>query len=257
MNTVKNKILLGVGIFVALTVFFSTFTIIPEGHKGVLLTFGSANGRVLDSGLNFKIPIAQTVQLMETRILKEEVLSDAGTKDLQSVDVLVALNYRLDSKEVVDIYQNIGDLDSVRVRILEPAIQEVVKAKASTFTADELLTKRSELKEAIDDSITARLADNDVIVTDVSIVNLEYSADFAAAVEAKQVAQQRAQQAELEAQEKVTKATGEAEAQEILERTISDRVLRKMYIEKWDGTLPQVVGADSDILLDLTSDTTQ
>jgi regulator of protease activity HflC (stomatin/prohibitin superfamily) len=127
-----------------------------------------------------------------------------------------------------------------------------MKSATAKKTAEEILTKRAELKTEIDDSLRERLAKYGVTVTDVSITNLTFSQEFTAAIERKQIAEQEAKQAEYgaqkavqEARAEVNRAKGQAEAQALLKSTITAEILQQRAIEKWDGKFPQVMGAQA------------
>jgi regulator of protease activity HflC (stomatin/prohibitin superfamily) len=149
---------------------------------------------------------------------------------------------------VVRIYREVGDEEAIIARILSPASQEMVKAACAEKTAEELLILRTDLREDILRTLTERLKIRGIIVTDVSIANLDFSDEFDKAIEQKQIAQQQAQQARFlseraknEADAEVARARGQAEAQRLLIQTLTPAVLQKMAIEKWDGKMPQVV----------------
>jgi regulator of protease activity HflC (stomatin/prohibitin superfamily) len=145
------------------------------------------------------------------------------------------------------IYQEIGLF--FKERIIDPAVQEAVKAVTAQFTAEELITRRSEVKEQIRESLAKRLLVFNIIVDDFNIVDFSFSREFNAAIEAKQTAEQQALKAKrdldrikIEAEQKVTQARAEAEAQRLQRETITPTILQLRAIEKWDGKFPQVIG---------------
>lgn len=239
-------IIAGVAAFLFVGWVLTSLRTVQEGEVGVVKNWGKVQEEYLNPGIHFRSSIGYSITKMETRIKKTEMNASAGTKDLQSVSVKVAVNYRLDSKAIVSIYRDLGDDDSLAERIINPAIQEVVKANASKFTAAELLTKRPEFKDLVDTQLTERLTPYNILVGDVSVVDLSYSAAFDRAVEAKQVAEQQNQQAAYE----LEKAKKEIERMRLEKAQISQQTLQKMWIEKWDGKLPTYVG-DSKFLLNL------
>lgn len=229
--------------------------VVPAGNVGVVTQFGAVQS-VAESGLHFKAPLGiQSVKNMSVRTVRADVKAEAGSKDLQVINTVIAVNYHIDGKKAGTIYKNIGDNKAVEERILNPAVSETVKASFSKKTAEEALTKRAELKADIDKELEKRLEPYDIVLDDVSIVDVNFSKEFNIAIEQKQVAEQkakeavyRAQQAKNDAEAAINKAQGEAEAQRLQQTTLSEPLLRKLWIEKWNGTVPTVVtGSDSMI----------
>lgn len=241
-----------VGIVIFLFLFFTLnpVVIIGAGHRGVV--FNRATGveeRILGEGVHFRIPLVQSVIPMSVRVHKDDVQAEAASKDLQTVHTDIVINYHLSASKVNKIYQQIGDEQDIVDRILKPAVNEVVKAATARLTAEEILTKRPELKATIDTLLAKRLKTYNIVVDDVSIVNVSFSREFNAAIEAKQVAEQEAkraqfvaQKAEQEAAAEVNRAKGSAEAQRLQQQTLTSELLQKQAIEKWDGKFPTYFG---------------
>jgi regulator of protease activity HflC (stomatin/prohibitin superfamily) len=135
------------------------------------------------------------------------------------------------------------------------------------FTAEQLIKDRSMVKSKVEAEITRRLQAYDVIVEPMglSITNFAFSGDFEKAIEAKQVAQQEAEQqkyilqkTDLERQTQVTKARGAAEAAKLnaaaLQASGGSKVLAREWIEKWDGHVPTVSGSGGGgVIIDINS----
>lgn len=252
-------------VFVILLGFIALLSasVISEGFVGIKTTWGKADGDILNPGINFKIPIIQGVKELEVRTIKDESIVNAGTKDLQSVTSKVAVTYQVDKANAVKIYKEVGLNEEIGDRIIAPAIQEVVKASTAKYTAEELLTKRTEVKDLIDSELTTRLKEYGIKVQDASITDFTYSAQFDAAIEAKQVAEQDSKKAQYEKQKAIVQKEAELErakidtqiASQIAEKnrleseTLSDQIIRRMYIEKWNGVLPTYVGNGGEIFI--------
>jgi len=245
-------------LFVILLLFVvscSSFHIVPAGHKGV--KFNIIKGIImtsLDEGIVFKIPMVETIYDIDVRIDKVEPHCSAASKDMQTVGTTVALNFRPDPGKVHELYQSIGM--SYRERIVDPAVQEAVKAVTALYTAEELIAKREEIKEKIQSSLTNKLKQENIIVIALNITDFQFSQSFNSAIEEKQNAEQHALKAKrdlerikIEAEQRITQAKAEAEAQRLLAGSITPQVieLRKIdaiqeSIRKWDGKMPQVSG---------------
>lgn len=228
---------------------FAPFTVVGAGQRGVVMNFGQVQDRVLEEGIHWRTPIVQSVKKVDVRVQKQDVKAEAASSDLQDVSMEVVVNYRIDPTKVNAVYQKIGDNQEVFDRIIAPNTNEVVKAATAKYTAENIIKERSELKKLIDEALMIRLADYGIILDDVSLTNIDFSAEFNAAIEAKQVAEQRSQeaefralQAEKDAQAAINKAKGESEAQRLQEQTLTPLLVQKLWIEKWDGVLPKFTG---------------
>lgn len=235
---------------------FNPFVIIGPGERGVVLNFGAVQKEVLGEGLHLRVPIMQRVVVMDVKVQKGEGMGDAASKDLQQVTTNVAINYHLDPSRVAETYQTVGTLVAVGDRIILPAVQESVKAATALYTAEELVSRRQEVRDKIRALLRERLDRNGVIVDEFSIVNFSFSREFNNAIEAKTTAEQLKLKAErdlerirIEAEQKVAAARAEAEALRLQKEIVTENLIRlrqiemqQRAIEKWDGRLPQVTG---------------
>ena len=227
---------------------------IGPGQRGIVLNFGAVQKHVLGEGLHFRIPIMQRIVPTDVKVQKSITSSAAASKDLQEVSSEVALNYHIMPDKVNLVYQSLGI--HFKERIIDPAVQEVVKAVTAMYTAEELITKRPAVSDAMKTNLTERLAEHNIAVDAFSIVGFSFSGAFTEAIESKQTAEQLALKAmrdldriKIEAQQKITSARAEAESLRLQRANISKDLieLRKieaniMAIEKWNGILPQVTG---------------
>ncbi len=193
------------------------------------------------------------------RVQKQEIVSEAYSKDLQDIFTDVALNWHILSEQTNVVFQDIGDEKDVVEKLINPAVEEVLKAVIAKYTAEEIVTKRGEVKSGFDSLLTTKLHNYHLGVDDISLVNVNFSPKFSEAVEAKQIAQQDAKQAdfvalkaEKEAETKVNLAKGEAEVNRLLHDSLTNEILERQAIEKWDGKLPLIMTKDAPRLLNLT-----
>lgn len=253
----KRVVLPVLGVIIVIIILANSLTIVQAGHTGVVLTLGRVEENVLQEGLHAKIPFIQSVAMIDNRITKLEVSTEAFSKDLQTVQTTIAINYRVDTSKSFSIYKNIGrDYESI---LVVPAVNEVLKAIAAEYTAEESVTNRSLISEGLIVGLNEKLNDIGLYVTDVNIINFDFSDAYIIAIEEKQVAQQQLLKAETEKQTKITnaeaeaealkiRAEAEAEANRILAESITDTLVEYNKIEKWNGQLPQVTGGASSIL---------
>lgn len=205
------------GLIALLFFMFGTVAIIEAGHIGVLTTWGKVEPNVLGPGLNVRMPIAQGVTVYDVRVQKDEAKTSAGSKDLQEVKAVIALNYHPNPAHVMDIHNQFGP--EFKARLIDPAIQEAFKATTAQYTASELITKREEVKIKARDILKERLATYYIIVDELNIVNFDFSEGFNAAIEASNVArqnvirlQQELEQAKVNAEREVVTAEANARA---------------------------------------------
>ncbi|MDB9494978.1 prohibitin family protein [Spirulina major CS-329] len=250
------------GIIAALIVLigFNAFVIINPGQAGVLSILGKAQDGPLLEGIHFKPPLVSQVDVYDVTVQKFEVPAQSSTKDLQELTASFAINFRLDPLNVVNIRREQGTLENVVSKIIAPQTQESFKIAAAIRTVEESITKRAELKEDFDAALTERLDKYGIVVLDTSVVDLNFSPEFARAVEEKQIAEQRSQraiyvarEAEQQAQADINRATGRAEAQRLLAETLKAQggslVLQKEAIEAWregGAQMPKVLVMGSD-----------
>lgn len=232
------------------------FVVIGPGERGVVLNFGAVQKEIMGEGLHLRIPLMQRVIKMDVKVQKGEGQGDAASKDLQQVTTNVAVNYHLDPTRVGETYQTVGNLDAVEVRIILPAVQESVKAATALYTAEELVSRRQEVRDMIRSLLRERLSKNGVIVDEFSIVNFAFSKEFSNAIEAKTTAEQLKLKAlrdleriRIEADQKISSAKAEAEALRLQKEIVTENLIKlrqiemqQRAIEKWDGHLPQVTG---------------
>jgi regulator of protease activity HflC (stomatin/prohibitin superfamily) len=245
-------------VIIFLAILSKFFVIVNAGERGVLMQFGKVQEQVLGEGLHVIVPTVYSVKKLSVRVQKQEISAEASSKDLQDVFTDVALNWHIIPEEANAIFQQIGDEREVVARIIDPAVEEVLKAVMAKYTAEEIITKRGEVKAAVDEFLTLRLLTYHIAVDDISLVHVHFSQRFSDAVEAKQIAEQEAKRGEFlalkavkEAEAKVNLAKGEAEVQRLLRDNLTPELLERQAIEKWNGNLPLIVGDGGKNLLDL------
>jgi regulator of protease activity HflC (stomatin/prohibitin superfamily) len=252
----STKILIGLAVSTVLF-FVLCFRTVGAGQVGIVTRFGEVS-RVQTSGIAIKLPYpVERLEKMEIRVQKEEQLANAATSDLQDVNAKLALNYALDSSTALKVYKELGK--EYKDRVVTPAVQESFKAATSQYTANQLITERAEVKAKAFDVIKARVAKYGIRVVDLNIVNFSFSPEFTKAIEDKQVAQQLAGKAvqdleriKVEAEQVITRARGDSEAQRLQQSSLTPELVRMKEIEtqfhaiqKWDGHMPQYAGGNN------------
>ena len=265
--------LVGLILVVVFAVIFlsSSFVVIPAGHTGVALTFGKVEDTVLQEGLHFKVPFVQKIVVVDNRIVKLDVNTEAFSKDLQTITTVVAVNYHVGKESSQTVYKNVGmGFEDV---LITPAVNEVLKAVTAKYTAVELVSSRAEVSMLLDDGLNEKLNNYGIFINELNIINWDFSEEYINAVEAKQVAEQnliktRTEQeqalviANTEAQKRVIAAEAEAneikllaqanaESNRILTESISELLIKYQTVAKWDGKLPTVMSGANNLLIDV------
>jgi len=254
-----RTILILIVILILFIVSWGTFAIVPAGHRGVVLWWGSVEQRIMGEGLNFKVPIAERVIKVDVKVQPHPFKEiDASSREYQMVKMTGMMNFHIDPSFVNDLYQKVG-LDFAD-KVIDPAFNDFVKEVVPTYPIGEILPKREEIRQRAMKKLGDNLTRYHIIVDDIYFANIRFSTGYEGAVEAKQVAQQQVEtqrqvlaQREIEAQQKVATAKGEAEsilvvaqgqakANDALSRSISPILVQYKGIEKWNGILPQVSG---------------
>jgi prohibitin 2 len=249
-----------VTIIVIIVIMAESIVIVEAGHRGVVLYLGAVENRVLGEGVHFIAPFLEQVVPMEVRTQKFQAEASAASNDLQEVQTVIAVNYRIDPTEANKIYQTLGV--NYGDRVISPTIQESVKASVAKFNAEDLITKRETAKSVIANAIRSTLAANDIQTQNVFITDFKFSDAFATQIEQKVVAFQKyltelnnlrsvsvvanqsVAQAEGQARATAAKATGESQAIKIITQQLkeSPEYLQWQAISKWNGQMPYAVG---------------
>ena len=259
INIPKKTIAIVVTVLVAIIVLFNSITIVDAGHTGVINTLGNVSENVLQEGIHLKVPFIQTIIKMDNRIVKLEVETEAFSKDLQTVETKLAINYRVSKDKSYAIYKNVGsDYETI---LVSPAVNEVLKAITAKYTAEESVANRSLISQGLIEELNNKLNKNGIYVEDVNIINFEFSEAYIAAIEEKQVAEQRLLKAKTEKEEAIVKAEAEAEtlriqseaqakANSILNKSLNENLIRYEMMKKWNGELPMVT--DGSTIIDFS-----
>lgn len=283
-KTIKGVIIGTILVIFLIVGIIAGTTTVPSGYTGVEVTLGRVTGATYSDGFHFKAPFITKVIKMNNQVQKEEVECNAVSKDLQTVSSSIAVNYHLSSDSSTEMYKNVGA--EYKDKILLPAVQESTKAIMANYKAEGLITQRGTVSVEIEDLIQSKVQEYGIIIDSLNITNFEFSAEFDAAIEAKQVAEQNMLKAETEKEQRVieaqaaasektiaaqaeadaakvkaegeaeaikVKAEAEAEANKMIAESLTQEVLDNKAIEKWDGKYPDVVaGESSNMLIDVS-----
>ena len=258
IHKIVKYVLLAIIVIFLIITFFNSFKTIQTGFVGVKTRFGQVQDTMLNEGLNLKIPFIEKIVLMDCRTQKTEYTMEASSKDLQKIsNYKIAINYNITKDTANQLYKSVG-VDYKNI-IVEPAIQSVMKDSVANFTAEELISKRSEVAQFALDILTEKFVISGITLTGLDILDLSFSEEFDTAVEQKQIVEQETQKAQyelekarVENQKKIENAQADAEVMAAQNSQITDNYLRlkeienqKAMIEKWNGQLPTTMtGSD-------------
>ena len=231
----KNKIILGIIIgiiIIGIIIFFSSITTVPTGFVGIKTRFGQVQQEMIQEGFNFKTPFIEKIVKIDCRTQKFEVTTEASSKDLQKVsNIKIVVNYNVDKSKANSIYKEVGvDYQTI---LIQPAILESIKQGMSQYTAEELITKRSEVANIIMSLLKEKLEQKGVLITALNITDLSFSKEFDKAVEDKQIVEQETQKAQyelekakVENEKKIENAKADAEVMKQQNKEITDEYLK-------------------------------
>ena len=263
---------------IALVIVASSAAVVPTGSTGVITTFGKVSEDTYSEGFHLKIPIAQEMVIISNKIQVYETDASAVSSDLQTVNSKIAINYRVKADSSASIYKNIGpDYEAV---ILTPAAQESMKSVTARYTAEHLITQRNTVGEEIKEMLETKVSEYGIQIEKFNIINFDFSNEFNAAIEQKQVAEQNKLRAQTEKEQKIieaqadaekvklaaeaqaesikTKAAAQAEANKTIAESLSKELIQYQTIEKWDGVMPKVASSATPmIMMDTDEETAQ
>lgn len=245
----------------------TSFYNVDTGQVGIVKRFGKVIA-IKEEGLNIKAPLIDKVYKMNVReqTLKFSYEGDnndapaisASTKDMQTVLVSVTV-----SDIVSDPMKLYRAFTGNHVRsMMVPRVKDAVQSQVARYTIEEFIAKRDQLSKDIYNDLETTFAGYGVTLTNVSIIDHDFSDEYEKAVEAKKIAEQQVEE-ERQKQQKliveqenkvklaeleVEKKKLEAEANKIVADSLSKEILQKQMIEKWDGKLPYVTGDSGTIL---------
>lgn len=245
---------------ILIVLFFKSWFIVEPWYNGFTVTLGKINKTVYSDWLHLKTPIITKAVKYNIQTQKLEAITEASSKDLQTVTASIVVNYKYKESEVVNLYKNVGKEEKVAEKIITPAVQEVFKSVVAKYSAEQLITERSIVSKDIEDSLNKRLESYGIQIQLFNIVNFDFSKSFNDAIEAKVTAEQNAlaeknklEKVKYESEQKVVAAEAQAKAIEIQAKAIQTQwgaeYVKLKWIEKWNGQLPTTMAGDADLLI--------
>lgn len=279
----QRLLTLGIPLLILIIVAIQSFTVIDAGYVGVVKRLGAVQPSYLSEGFHLKSPFIDSVEDFDIRLSKVETSAGASSKDLQVVETQIAVQYSMTPELMPLTLQKVGTRSVVERTLISPSIMESVKAITALYTAEQLITKRDEVKSKIqgqinsflDETLSEKELNGLLIIANVAITDFDFSAEFNRAIEEKVRAEQdalkakneklrRVTQAEAAAAERTLAADAAAYEIEVESRARADAIKREAealagnpqliqlrIAEKWNGQLPRFSGGDSIPLISI------
>ena len=244
-------------VIVAIIVINSCFFVVSPTERAVKITLGTLSNTIYREWFHFKIPFFQTITIVDLTIDRADALAKSASKDLQNIVTTVAVNYQINEANILEMYKLVWvNHDSIENNVFSSAIQEAVKSATAKYTAEELITKRELVRNEIETTLKDKTQKYGLVISQVNIVNFEFSESFDASIESKVRAEQDAltqrnklEQVKYEAQQQIERAKAEAETIRISAEAIQKQggaaYVQLKWIEKWNGQLPTTALGDN------------
>ena len=227
-------IVVGIILPVSALAIFTSYTTVEPGFTGVKITMGKPDlNTAYTPGFYFVAPFGLG-QMINVETRENVYRSDtvAASYDLQDITVEVMVNYKPIPNQVPTLYNDLGT-DYI-ARIVDPAVQETMKQITAQYTAPKLIQERPQVKQEVVDSIRDRLSEQPLIITQISVTNLDFTPEYKAAIEAKETAKQLADKSENEIrfnQNEALKAEATAEGAKLVAIQHAEGVKAKAILE--------------------------
>ncbi|MCL2610717.1 MAG: prohibitin family protein [Defluviitaleaceae bacterium] len=274
VKPMKSKIIAGIIAIFVVIMLFSSIRTVPVGHTGIQIRFGRVMDGTLVEGVNFVIPFVDRVVSVDNRMQRVDLYTEVFSRDLQEIIANITINYQIDQARAYNLFRYTG-VDYSHI-LIEPAAHEALQSAIANYTAEELFSRRAEVSRDIEDKLLERLYATDITIRYINVMDFNFSQQFIRAVEEKQIADQRMQQAQIEnqmlieraeadAQQAVIQANAEAErllieAKAMAEsfrlqnEALTEMNLQLEWLQRWDGRLPQVsLNESNGMIFDISS----
>jgi regulator of protease activity HflC (stomatin/prohibitin superfamily) len=255
-------------IFILLT---SSFKAVSAGTVKIVTRFGKVTGRMLNPGAHFIFPLAESTityntkkvtyeasdQPKNSRATYTDLSVNTTTKDGQQIELNYTVRFSVEPKKAGWIANNIGTELDVVEKIVKTDTRIHARNIARGFNAADLYTGNIiEMQKAVEDFLRPIFEENGLLLDEFGVRGITFTDDYISAIEAKQIEKERviteeniARQEDFRKEARIIKAQGEAEEQRLQRQTLNEALLMKMWIEKWNGNVPDVMTGDQGNLL--------
>lgn len=258
-NVVDNGAVKVIGVLLCIAMVFAficvpfSFHTVDTGEVAVVKHLGKAK-EVKTAGTHYDFWMTNKYQKYDGKVQNIDIETAAYSSDAQTMTVQMTLQYQVLTDKVMDIAAQYGTLDALTTRINAIATEKT-KSVLSSHKAMDIIANRQDMSPAVEEAIRQAVGEEYFVnVVAVVLTNIDFSDAFETAVEEKMIAEQKQLKAEYDAAAKVTAAEAEAKANQLLEKSLTDKILEEMFIDKWDGKLPEVMAGEDGLSILLPTD---
>jgi len=258
-SVVDNGAVKVVGVLLCIAMVFAficvpfSFHTVDTGEVAVVKHLGKAK-EVKTAGTHYDFWMTNKYQKYDGKVQNIDIETAAYSSDAQTMTVQMTLQYQVLTDKVMDIAAQYGTLDALTTRITAIATEKT-KSVLSSHKAMDIIANRQDMSPAVEEAIRQAVGEEYFVnVVAVVLTNIDFSDAFETAVEEKMIAEQKQLKAEYDAAAKVTAAEAEAKANQLLEKSLTDKILEEMFIDKWDGKLPEVMAGEDGLSILLPTD---
>jgi len=239
---------------------------IGPGQVGVKTRFGQVQTGTLNPGLHWIMPAVDGLTIFDGRVQAYNFENiESATQDLQTVRLSGLINYHIDSEKADRILQEIGGPGNYAEKVFLRPSNTALKEITPSYSASSVVSKRDEIGNITLETLGQRMEQFHIIVDRVSVENVGLNELFLTSVEAKQIAEQDLARADFEAQTRVklaegdrdarvTRAKGEADANDLISASLSDSLLQWTYIQRLaDNIKLMMIPTDQDFIFDIST----
>jgi len=271
-----SRIVIGIIVLLVMVAIFSSYSIIAPGNTGVIFNIWTGSLRTVPQGMAWRTPWLTQVQSYPTALRTYTMVRRAGegsaagddsvdlpTREGQHIRQDVSVTYNTSELRAAEVFKAFrgADISDIEGTFIRRTIITVAQNAAGQMSLSELISsKRNELQSAIQENLSRELQKMGFQLDKVNLGASHLPQSLEAQMQQKMAAQQQAQQAEYELQKQemlakaaVARAQGEgqailvraradAQANQLLQSTLTPTLIKVKAIEKWNGVLPSVTG---------------
>lgn len=230
---------------------------IPANTVGIKWSaFTGTSTNTLNEGPALKTPFDVIYQIPTT--VQERTIDGVSvqTKDAQWVSMSINVKYQVNPENAFKVFQNYETLENLNTNLIANVSQRAIEEVTTQYNIIEVLgEKRNDIYIEIENILREKLAEEAVTLKFITIKDTDAGeqieqaiADEAVAKKEVETAEQQKQKAEIEAETKLIEAEGEAKANEVKTKQLTDEILAEMWINKWDGKLPLVSDSNGNMI---------
>ena len=251
----KRQLATPVGLLIIL---FGCFVTVPANNVGIKYNpfSGGTQEKTIGEGIYMKNPLEKVYKL-STKVGEFQFKNiSIQTQDAQYVTTVLQIQARIDKTKAYEYFRKYGNKNLEDIQsILSNTIQKEFEKVTTTYNIMEVLgDKRNEIVDKTLVNVKEELLKDGILVERIVLVDTDAGIEVEKAISNEAIAKKevetaeyKKQKAEIEGEAKVIEAQKEKEANELLNKTLTDQILLQQYIEKWDGKLP-TVSSDGNII---------